>query len=97
MTATPGPYTTDFHHAQTRGGTTYGFIRARGRLDPIATAILSVDGYAAPENRDTLTLLAASWDLRRLLARIVKRNRTPDDVADPDVVEARRLLREIGI
>jgi hypothetical protein len=89
MTATPGPY------KAAPPDKLDGWVR-----------ILTVDGrYVASvprhdqssEAEDTAALLAASWDLRRLLASIIERNRTPDDVADPDVVEARRLLREIGI
>jgi hypothetical protein len=57
--------------------------------------ILTVDGrYVASVPRHDQS--SEAEDTARLLTAILKRNRTPDGVADPDVVEARRLLREIG-
>jgi hypothetical protein len=89
MTATPGPYKAA---PPDKLDGWFEIVTADGRY------VASVPRHdQSSEAEDTATLLAASWDLHRLLARIVERNRTPDDVADPDVVEARRLLREIGI
>jgi hypothetical protein len=91
MTATPGPYYTE-------GRTIYARDPdGRHRWNATVDTLRGHRDVTRQELDSVVRLLAASWDLRRLLARIVERNRTPDDVADPDVVEARRLLREIGI
>ena len=63
--------------------------------DPRWQVWVATNYLSREEAEAVATLLRAAPELRRLLAALIARNRTPDQHAEPEIVEARALLMSL--